>query len=89
VEYAAQVKLPTAAAKMERLTSSKVQVRSSDLMTRPVVSRSSAILGIEGTKEPDTNTAKILNVKTYHEQRDKGSRGSRPFHETTATNICF
>lgn len=49
--------------------SSNSQVRLSDLITELVVSRSKAIFGMEGTKEPDTNTVKILGIKVYEDSK--------------------
>lgn len=55
----------------------------SDLMTGPVVSRSRAILGIEGTKEPETNTDSIkdeiqlpyfTNKMKAHKEADRSMR---------------
>jgi len=41
----------------------------SDLITELVVSRSKAILGIEGTKEPDTNTVEIFDIRVYDDSK--------------------
>lgn len=58
-------------------------------MTGPVESSSSAIWGIDGIKELETNTVQwsVQNEETF--RQDKCLRGSKPAQHTTATMDFF
>lgn len=79
-EYVAQSKLPTALVIIDRLTARLHRMMSERfpwsqmytyLTTEPVVSRSLAICGIEGMKEPETNTVGPSNQSTGGTKRER------------------